>query len=224
MISVIIPCVNEEVLLEKTLTQLRRYKGDIEFIIIDGGSTDKTKKIGEKFGKVISSKKGRSLQMNTGAFEAKGDVLLFLHADTFLPENGFPLIHDAFQGNVVGGAFRIKFDSNHWSVKFIEFRSNFRASFFKIFFGDQAMFVRKDVFLKMGGFKNIPIMEDLEFSSRMKKEGKVLLIQEPVITSARKFLKKGFVRTYFSMGILMIMYHLGCSFTNIKKTHDRLLR
>lgn len=223
MISVIIPVLNEELSLKKTLAHLKTYKGEIEFIIVDGGSSDKTVQVGKHYGKVIPSKRGRGLQMNKGAFEAKGDTLLFLHADTIPPKNGFPLIHDALQDNSVGGAFKVTFDRGGWLMKLIEFRSNFRASAFKIFFGDQAIFVRKDVFIRMNGFKNLPIMEDLEFSSRMKKQGKVALIKEPVLTSARKFLHKGMVKTYLSMGVLMIMFHLRCSFTTIKKAHDRLL-
>jgi len=229
LISVIIPTVNEEQNILRTVKRVREAakrekRGTIEIIIADGGSSDNTVSIIKKYAKVVLTEQGRGIQMNKAAQHAKGDILVFLHADTLLPLQAFKRITKAIKKGAIGGAFRVKFDRQDGFFKIIQLRSNFRSRFFKVFFGDQALFVTKTAFYKLRGFKNVPIMEDVDFSRRMKSIGKVILVKDSIVTSARKFVNKGMVYTYASMGVLMILFHLRMRHSIIKRVHDLLLR
>ena len=218
MISVVIPVFNESNV-KRCLSSVFSLKGKYEVIIVD--SSKKVKKF--KNVKVLKCSEGRSLQMNLGALKARGDILVFLHADTLLPSKSFLQIEDLIKLGFVGGGFYLRFFESNTFLKFISFRSNLRALFFKIFFGDQTIFVRKDVFMKLKGFKTIPIMEDLDFSKRMKLVGKVCVIKDKVITSGRKYLENGMIKLTFVYFILMVMYHLGMDYKKIKNVYDWFL-
>ncbi|OHC00329.1 MAG: hypothetical protein A3G70_02790, partial [Planctomycetes bacterium RIFCSPLOWO2_12_FULL_39_13] len=151
-ISVIIPTLNEESHIEKTLQSVIKQEGNYEFYVVDGGSTDNTVAIAKRYACVISSKRGRAIQMNAGAKLCKGDILLFLHADTLLPDNAFREIRKRMKDDtVVGGSFYIEFDADNFILRGISFISRFD---FRIFhFGDQGIFVRRDVFQALRGYK-----------------------------------------------------------------------
>jgi len=226
MISVIIPIFNEEEYIKPCLRGIYKQKSDYEIIIVDYSSADSTIKIAKKYSKVrvIKSKKGRVMQMNTGTIKAKGDILLFLHADTIMPTNAFVKIESSIGKGFIGGGFLQRFSEKNFLLRLVSLRSNLRTLTTHIFFGDQAMFVRKDIFEKLNGFRDIPIMEDLEFSKRMKKEGKVSIIKNKVFISGRNYLRNGILKLTFIYFILMVMYHLGFDYKKIKKVHDLMVK
>lgn len=212
MISVIIPTLNEELTLEKNLISVGNSK-DVEIIVSDGGSNDATLAIAKRLaGKTLSSPAGRGAQMNVGASAASGDILLFLHADTILPAGWEghvrePLIDE----EVAGGGFAFSLSGHSPSFSFISFMVNIRSRLLKLPYGDQALFVRRRIFNKLGGFREIPIMEDVELVKGMRRLGRIQILDQPVITSSRRWEREGWIRTTFRNLSLLFLYHLGVS-------------
>ena len=220
--SIIMPVLNEEAVLEYHLgilaRQISRY--NCELLIVDGGSTDRTIEIAQRFGRVISSQRGRAVQMNSGAYAASGETLLFLHADTLLPDNAFDAIEHALKTHdAVGGAFRICFNCDQGAYRLVAFITNLRTRFGKIFTGDQAYFVRSACFHAIGGFPDQPLMEDLEIITRLRKIGKVVLLPQYVTTSARRHEKIGLVRSILFMWYLRTLYRFGTSPTKLHRMY-----
>lgn len=214
LFSIIVPVLNEEAALEHNLDNLVRliFNVDCELLIVDGGSTDRTIEIAQRFGKVITSQRGRAAQMNSGAGEAKGEVFLFLHADTQLPADAFHAIEHALEApEVVGGAFRMCFNCDQWPYRLVAFTANLRSRLRKIFTGDQAYFVRSISFHAIGGFPDQPLMEDIEIITQLRKTGKVVLLSQYVTTSARRHEKVGLIRSVLFMWYLRTLYKFGTS-------------
>lgn len=217
MISVIIPVLNEADILEASFRELLRHGDRIEIIAVDGGSSDETLNMVQNFPEVtlVTSPKGRGAQMNEGAKFAKGDILLFLHADTFLPPSSISMIEEVMKDPAVkAGCFRLVFDCKSPALKFFSLMSRINHVFFT--YGDQGLFVRRNTFKMIGGFKHLPIMEDVEIQKRLRKEGKFVKLRQPVVTSARRFMKKGPVRQLVLVTILVTFYHLGLSPSTLK--------
>jgi rSAM/selenodomain-associated transferase 2 len=191
-LSVIIPALNEEENLKKCIESAAKLN-PLEIIVVDGGSYDNTVEIARQEGIItLRSQKGRGVQMNAGALIARGEVFMFLHADSILAsEVSSSIINQAFDEGRIGGFFRLTFDDNSISTKLVELFANFRARFFALPYGDQAIFIRKETFQKIGGFREFPFLEDLDMSLRLKKHGKLKYIPLPVIASARR-INKGF--------------------------------
>lgn len=209
LISVVIPTLNEEDVIEETLGRVINTPG-VEVIVSDGGSSDWTVEIAQKQARVVSSVCGRGCQMNSGASKASGEILLFLHADTGLPDGWVGKITAAMADErVVGGAFSLSIDSDKLSHKIIAAAANLRSRFLGLPYGDQGIFVRRTVFEKIGGFKDIPIMEDVELMRRLKRTGKIVLLKDKVTTSARRWEKEGAVYTTLRNWILLSLYFLG---------------
>jgi len=211
MISIIVPVLNEEKKVQKFLTHLTQLKGKKEIIVVDGGSTDKTKKLVRMFKnvKLITSQKGRGQQQNKGAYKAKGDILLFLHADTLLPKKALSHINNR-PVHYAWGAFFTEFDIKTIFLNVISWKANHsRLALFSLPFGDQAIFVRKKMFNKVKGFPNIPIMEDAELSKKLRCHGEPYIIKDKVTTSAQKFRMQGPLRTYIKIGIIRLLHVLG---------------
>ncbi|SRR6266852_6988926 len=212
--SIIIPVLNEEAILERQLAYLMRQcaQHDCELLIVDGGSHDSTVAIAKRYGQVICSSRGRATQMNAGAAAASGDVLIFLHADTQLPDDAFSAIEQAFASpTVVGGAFRLRFNDNLWPYKFVAFATNLRSRLRTLFTGDQAYFVRATSFQAIGGYPDQPLMEDLEIITSLRKIGKVVLLPQYVTTSARRHQNVGLIRSVLFMWYLRMLYRFGAS-------------
>jgi len=201
MISVIIPTLNEENTIKGCLERLK----NVEVIVVDGGSCDKTVEIAEKYVKVVKCGEGRGKQMNFGAKISKGDVLLFLHADTKLPENWISEVEETISNGYSGGVFKHSFGHDGKLLKFGSFLVNLNFSSFS--FGDRGIFVKKDVFNKLNGYKVIPIMEDIEFVKRLKKFN-IVYLKSKVITSARRFFEYGILKQLMLDGVLLSMYFI----------------
>jgi len=222
LFSIIMPVLNEEAVLEHHLGNLIRHIShhDCELLLVDGGSADRTIEIAQRFGKVISSPRGRAAQMNIGADVATGEVLLFLHADTLLPDDAFNAIEHALKAQeVIGGAFRICFNCDQWPYRLVAFTTNLRSRIRKIFTGDQAYFVRSINFKAIGGFPDQPLMEDLEIITRLRKIGKVVLLLQYVTTSARRHEKYGLIRSVLFMWYLRTLYMFGTSPTKLHRMY-----
>ena len=212
--SIIMPVLNEEAALERQLCRLALVCAlyDCELLIVDGGSIDQTVAIAQRFGRVIHSPRGRAVQMNNGAAVAAGDIYLFLHADTMLPDEAFIAIERACAApRVVGGAFRVCFNCHKLAYRLVSFAANLRSRWRGIFTGDQAYFVRAGSFKAIGGFPHIALMEDLEIITRLRKIGKVVLLPHYVTTSARRHEKVGLVRTVLFMWYMRTLYKFGVS-------------
>jgi rSAM/selenodomain-associated transferase 2 len=217
-ISVIIPVLNEEKNLPGTLSALMALRPD-EIIIADGGSTDRTRVICKQFGlNILSTPPGRARQMNQGALKATGDVVLFLHADTRLPGSAFGDIRRALtdQG-CVGGRFDVELEGAHWMLKVIGRMISLRSRFSKVATGDQAIFARRNIFADIGGYPDIPLMEDLAFSRALKNRGAVACLHSRVVTSARRWETEGIWRTTFKMWALKLLYLIGVSPFRLKR-------
>lgn len=211
LISVIIPVLNEASNIGRALERVTSLPSDKEVIVVDGGSSDGTVEIAQKYTRVISSQRGRALQMNAGSAVAGGNVLLFLHADTLLPLDALGAIEQSLKdASVVGGRFRVRLDNPGWRYRMIEWSINTRDSIVNGFTGDQALFVRKDVFDAIGGYPPLALMEDLEFGRRMLRKGTVTRLPQYVTTSARRWETGGVLRIVFLMWTLRLLYFMRC--------------
>ncbi len=191
-VSVIIPTYNESTVLSETLTRLKQHQ-PFEAIIGDGGSDDDTANIARRHEvTVVQSPRGRAAQMNTAAREARGDLLLFLHADSYVDSRGYQKMIEIMAGGPwLGGAFSLQIDSPLPALKRISCWANWRSRYLNLVYGDQAIFVRRDVFHELKGFSLLPICEDLDFFRRLSKRGPVVLLKEKAFTSPRRWLAEG---------------------------------
>jgi rSAM/selenodomain-associated transferase 2 len=190
MISVIIPTFNEACYLPATFDAIERNEGAHEVIVVDADSFDATIHVALEHGArvVWSSVRQRASQMNLGAQSARGDILLFLRADTRLPKNALQKIEYVIaKPHLVGGGFARRYDSPSWFLRGTCALAGMRARLIGWFLGDQAIFVRREVFKILGGFRHLNLFEDLDFSRRMRREGRVVTLRPPVISSARRF-------------------------------------
>ena len=209
-VSIIVPTLNEELVLEKTLTQFQQLSPH-ELIVSDGGSDDDTRNIAGRFShRVITGSAGRALQMNVGADEATGDILLFLHADSRIePESYRKMLQCMQNPKWIGGTFTLCIESGKWSLKLIALLANIRSKYFGLAYGDQGFFVRKKVFKDMNGFSPLPICEDLDFYHRLRKKGPVILLKEKAHTSPRRWIKEGILFTTARNTLIAVLFGLG---------------
>ncbi len=217
-ISVIIPALNEEKSIASSLRALSAL-GPQETIVVDGGSRDRTVEICRQFAvEIVTSERGRARQMNCGAARAVGQVLLFLHADTRLPPSAFHDIQAALNDpRCLGGRFDVELEGAHWMLKLVGAMINYRSRATKVCTGDQAIFVRREVFERMGGYPDIPLMEDIAFCRTLKRLGAVACLRSRAVTSARRWESDGVWRTMLRMWTLKLLYLAGVSPARLKQ-------
>ncbi len=211
-ISVIIPTLNEAGCLQDTLIALGHAE-NVEVIVVDGGSCDGTDGLALAAGvRLLRSPAGRARQMNLGAAAAIGDIYLFLHADTQLPCRFEQYVRAALrEPGVIAGAFRLRVDGPERSLRLIEWGTNWRSRWRHMPYGDQAVFVRAETFRQLGGFKELPIMEDFEFAQRLRRAGRIVILPAAVTTSARRWHALGPWRTTWINQMIICGYRLGVS-------------
>lgn len=210
-LSVIVPVLNEALALEGNLRALRplRERG-AEVIVADGGSIDTTVAHARPLAdKVLQAAQGRARQMNAGAAVAEGDVLLFLHADTQLPADADELIQEALRGGAVWGRFDVRISGRPWMLRVVAALMNARSRWTGVATGDQAIFVRRTVFVQLGGFPEQPLMEDVELSKRLLAAGRPACLRARVTTSGRRWETRGVWRTILLMWRLRWRYWRG---------------
>lgn len=217
-ISVIVPTFHEQHYLADTLTRVVLAPGD-ELIVVDGGSTDETRTIARQFTPhVLQSAPGRAAQMNYGAEHAGGDILLFLHADTLLPADGLEAIRAAVQDpTVVGGAFRLAFFPATPALRLVAWGTNLRTRFGKLPYGDQALFVPRHVFAALGGYDQVPFMEDVRLVQTLRQRGRFITLKHTVQTSGRRWQRDGVFYTTGRNTILVLLYFCGVSPVTLKR-------
>lgn len=219
MISIIIPTYNEESVIEDTLQGIFRLRSEASFevIVADGGSRDRTASIARRHAALVSSAKGKAIQLNEGALAARGDILFFVHADLWLPEGTLRRVDEWI--NVLGydaGGFSNVFSAHNQRIKLLgrmfhlEFLNREDDVHNTLFFGDNGIFVRKAVFDVLGGFRPLPIMEDFDFSKRLSERFRVARILEPkLVASPRRQLKAGFVKTHLQWLLIKRLFLWG---------------
>ena len=209
MISIIIPMLNEEKALPETLACLRRQTGQDQIIVVDGGSEDHSQQLVETYEDIqlLASRPGRANQMNVGARRASGDWLLFLHADTHLPSDALRAIRQ-LDKNTQAGCFHQRFSRPHWFLRLVSWLHNRRCRTTRVMYGDQAMFIRRELFERIGGFPDQAILEDVAISEVILKHTQPRLLPQTVVTSSRKFDQRGVFRSFFDVFIIMSCYEL----------------
>lgn len=216
-IAVVIPTLNEERILSRTLLAVRQLRFD-EVVLVDGGSRDRTVPVAQgqlpglslQPAQVLVAEQGRAKQMNAGARATRSDVLLFLHADTLLPPETRTEIERVLEHpKYVGGRFDVRFEDDRGWAWLVSRLMNWRSRWSGIATGDQALFVRRSVFDDLGGFADVPLMEDIELGRRLKRMGSIAALRTRATTSFRRWERQGALRTIVQMWLLRFLYWIG---------------
>jgi len=222
--SIIIPVLHEAKNINLSLEDLKHFEEKFEIIVVEGNPERETiDNIRNKGIKILISEAGRGRQMNTGAASAGGEILIFLHADTRLPVTALDCIRHALQKKeYVGGAFDLGIRSDNLILKVIAKCASLRSRLTRIPYGDQAIFIRKDYFNNIGGYKEIPLMEDVELMQRIKKRGdKICIFSDRVFTSPRRWEKEGIIYCTLRNWIIIILYLIGISPDKLARYYGR---
>jgi rSAM/selenodomain-associated transferase 2 len=223
-ISIVIPALDEAANLIRLLPGLAVGSPGPEVIVVDGGSSDGTADAVTASAHVhyLAASRGRARQMNAGARVARGDVLVFLHADTRLPVGALDAVARAMADpRVVGGRFDVRFDTPRPVMRMVAWFINRRSRVSGIATGDQAIFVRRAVFETLGGYPDIPLMEDVELTRRLKRHGHLACLRQKVTTSARKWEQEGVLRTILLMWLLRLLYFCGVEPSRLHRLYYR---
>jgi len=222
-LAIIIPTLNEEANLEAALRSARQATDLI--VVADGGSDDRTLEMARGAGtRVVVSAGGRGVQLDAGAQEAisaGADALLFLHADTVLPTNARECVTDAFESGHVGGGFSVQFDDPRLRFRLGSTIVNLRTRLSRLPLGDQAQFTSVTVYCAVGGFAGWPILEDLDFAIRLRRQGRMRIVADPVTTAARRFTERGILRTIATNWLIWLLYFAGVEPARLARLYPR---
>lgn len=213
-VSIVIPVLHEAPIIREAVARIRALSGGdaIEILVVDGDPEGSTLRvIGDDSVRQLCARKGRGNQLNCGAWASSGEILLFLHADTALPPGALLRIAAVLRDpSIAGGAFALQIDSPRWVFRFIERATSLRSRLTRIPYGDQAIFLRRESFLALGGFRDLPLLEDVDLMRRLGRAGsRIEILSEPVTTSSRRWEKEGVFYTTFRNRLLMILFCLG---------------
>lgn len=221
LLSIIVPTKNEESQIERTLSPLVGRER-VEVLVADGGSSDRTCELAERSGaRVLRVRGPRGCQLNAGAALARGATLLFLHADTRLPEDFREHVDGILAGGAVAGAFRLRIDGAARSLRWVEWGVDLRSRWRRLPYGDQALFLSAETFLRLGGFRAWPLLEDYELVRRLRRAGRVELADAAVTTSARRWERLGWWRTTLRNQWCLAKYHLGVPVERLAAAYRR---
>lgn len=221
-VAIIVPALDEEAGIEACLRRLRSSFPDCVLVVVDGGSTDRTAERAALHAQVVRSDRGRARQMNAGAAATSTDVLWFVHVDCVVAPEALAQLRAALADpGIVGGGLCIRFDRRTPGLDFLRCTSNWRARALAQVFGDQAMFVRRDVFDALGGFPELPLMEDFEMSRRLRGRGRLVVLRAPATASSRRILAHGPWRMTVLMQWLKLQYVAGVNPERIRRRYER---
>ncbi|MCC7338719.1 MAG: TIGR04283 family arsenosugar biosynthesis glycosyltransferase [Pirellulaceae bacterium] len=221
-LSIVLPTLNEAGQLLQTLQAIGSPSEQLEIIVADGGSRDRTLDIAKECGcQTLKVPRGRGAQMNAGAAVSTGETLLFLHADTRLPSEYCTAVEDCLAAGHVAGAFRLGITGQRLGMRLVEYGANLRSRWLQMPYGDQALFMRANTFFNLGGFGRLPIMEDFELVARLRRTGRIGLIWQPVATSGRRWQKHGILKTTAINQLCLLAYRLGISPQRIANFYRR---
>lgn len=228
IVSIIIPAYNEADTLAALLPYLRQSElGEPapEILVVDGGSTDGTAAVARQAGATVlhSPRRGRAAQLNHGAQRAQGELLYFLHADSYPPPGFLGELRRAVGAGYAAGCYRLAFDNGHWFLRFSAWCT--RLPFTAVRFGDQSLFVRRELFAQIGGYReDLLLMEDQEIVQRLRARGPFRILPRAVTTSARKYLVNGVLRLQAIFTLLVVLYYLGVPQPRLVQLYRRLIR
>lgn len=223
MLSVIIPIYNEEKILGINSSMFFELSCNAELIFVDGGSVDRSIEIARQYGRVLQTEKGRAIQMNYGAKNASHDTLLFLHADNIIsPETLLSIEKKVKKNGFIAGCLTQRIAKKDLIFRLIEVQGNMRARISKIFYGDQGIFLKKDIFLRIGGFPNVPILEDVLFTKRLHRYGRTTVMPDKILVSARRWEKMGVIKTTLLYSLINLLFKIGFPLKRIKNLYDDL--
>ena len=219
-LSVVVPTLEEEATLDATLARVRAA-GVHELIVVDGGSRDRTAAVAARHAdRVLRAPPGRATQMNAGAAAASGDVLLFLHADTLLPPDFAEAIARALADPAtIAGRFDLRLDGDSPLLPVVAAAINWRSRWSRIATGDQAIFVRREAFAAVGGFAAVALFEDVRLSAALKRRGRIACLRARVVTSGRRWERRGALRTILLMWSLRLGHALGVSPARLRRLY-----
>jgi len=222
-LSIIIPALNEAGCIRDILRQLQALRAQgHEVILVDGGSCDETIALAQALvDQLLPAPAGRALQMNVGAKAASGQVFWFLHADTLVPDKAARLIIEALQQAGSWGRFDVRLSGDKLLLRLVERMMNWRSRFTGVASGDQGIFVTRKLFERVGGFAELPLMEDIDLSRRLKREQWPVCLRETLTTSSRRWEQKGVLRTIALMWYLRLAYFLGVSPARLAMRYDQ---
>ncbi len=222
-VSVIVPTLDEERTLAPLLETIKR-QSPRQIIVADGGSRDNTVRLARSMGvETVVTPPSRGVQLNAGAARATGRGLFFVHADVRIPENAVLLVQETlFKHGTLGGAFSIRIDSERPSFRFIFRAINLRSRYLRLPLGDQGIFARKTAFDALGGYRNIPLMEDLDFVRRLNRLGTIVILPQKIIASSRRYDKEGAVYSTFRNWFMILLFLGGINPANLLKYYPHI--
>jgi len=218
MLDIVIPILNEEKILAEKAQYFASLNRRARIKFVDGGSTDQSVKTAQMFGKVVHAPAGRGIQKNKGASHSQADHLLFLHVDTVISESSLENIELALQGQCIGGCLTMRIQDKGLVFRLYEAIVNIRARYFGVIDGDLGTFVRRDVFDELGGFDELPYMEDILFGQKLRNIGNIIMLSDRIEVSSRKWHKRGFVRTFWDYTLAYLRLWTG---TLMRDMHPR---
>ncbi len=222
-VSIVVPLLDEEALVAESLDRLRAL-GPFEIVAADGGSRDRTEALARpRVDRLLVTSPGRAVQLNAAAAIARGDVLLFVHVDTLLPEHALDAVGATLADpTVIGGAFRVSIRDSRARYRVVEWGANLRATLTRVPYGDQAVFVRRALFRELGGFPLLPVLEDVAFARRLKRAGRVQLLHERVANSPRRWEREGLVYATLRNWLITLLFVSGIPARHLARWYPRV--